>query len=151
MTQVAAKDFGAHFGKLLKAAGDKAALVAQKSAESLLNSVVEKSPVGNPDLWKAPPPPGYSGGHFRANWNVSFGSLDASVSAEKDTDGAATISKGSKTLTNYSLGDKIFITNSLPYAHRLEYDAWSTQAPVGMVRISAAEFESYVRAQAAKL
>ena len=37
-------------------------------------------------------------------------------------------------------GQTIFITNSLPYAYRLEYDGWSRQAPAGMVRVTVVEF-----------
>ena len=33
--------------------------------------LIYKSPVGNPDLWKSPPPPGYVGGRFRNNIQMS--------------------------------------------------------------------------------
>ena len=40
-------------------------------------------------------------------------------------------------------GATIYLVNNLPYAVRLEY-GWSKQAPAGMVRITAAEFQSIV-------
>jgi hypothetical protein len=47
-------------------------------------------------------------------------------------------------------GQTIFITNSLPYAQRLEY-GWSKQAPLGVVRITAVEFQSIARQVGAEL
>ena len=43
----------------------------------------------------------------------------------------------------FDIGDTLFLTNSLPYAERLEY-GWSDQSPEGMVRISAAEWPQTV-------
>lgn len=42
------------------------------------------------------------------------------------------------------VGDVVYLTNSLPYAQRLEH-GWSKQAPRGMVRLSAIEFKRFVR------
>ena len=43
----------------------------------------------------------------------------------------------------FDIGDTLFLTNSLPYAERLEY-GWSAQSPEGMVRISAGEWSQTV-------
>jgi len=43
----------------------------------------------------------------------------------------------------FDIGETLFLTNSLPYADRLEY-GWSDQAPQGMVRISAGEWTQTV-------
>jgi hypothetical protein len=43
-------------------------------------------------------------------------------------------------------GEIIYLTNSLPYARRLEY-GWSKQAPAGMVRITVANFERHLQNQ----
>lgn len=146
--------FAIDFAKLLKAAGDKAELVVKKSAFEVMNAVEEKSPVGDPSLWaesSPPAPTGYTGGRFKANWNLSIGSIDASTTEDTDKTGEATLSRAQGKIEGYKMGDKVFITNSLPYAQRLEYEGWSSQAPAGMVRITAMEFEQYVREQAAKL
>ena len=42
------------------------------------------------------------------------------------------------------LGEKLYITNNLPYAKRIE-DGYSQQAPAGMVKVTIAEFDSIVR------
>jgi len=157
--------FAIDFAKMLKAAGDKAELVVKKSAFEVMNAVEEKSPVGDPTLWKdlseyqdgwfkdvlAFSRQGYTGGRFRANWNLSIGSIDASTTEDIDKTGEATLARAQGKIEGYQMGDKVFITNSLPYAQRLEYEGWSSQAPAGMVRITAMEFEQYVREQAAKL
>lgn len=38
----------------------------------------------------------------------------------------------------------VLISNNLPYAQRLE-DGWSDQAPIGMVKVTVAEFQSIVK------
>lgn len=143
--------FAADFAKMLKVAGDKAELVVKKSALQVLDAIEQKSPVGDPDTWASPAPPGYTGGQFRANWNLSISSMDTSTTTDKDPSGEAAIKRAQGRIEGYQLGDKVFITNSLPYAYRLEYEGWSRQAPQGMVRITALEFEQYVAEQAAKI
>lgn len=146
--------FAIDFAKMLKAAGDKAELVVKKSAIQVLSAIEEKSPVGDPTLWaesSLPAPAGYTGGRFRANWNLSISSIDDSTTEDTDKTGTAAIARAQGKIEGYKMGDKVFITNSLPYAQRLEYEGWSSQAPAGMVRITAMEFDQYVREQAAKL
>lgn len=145
------QQFVAEFGKLLRVAGDKAEMVVKGSALSVLKSIEFKSPVGDPATWSSPAPAGYTGGQFRANWNLSTVSMDLTTTTNKDPQGNETIQRAEESLDKYKMGDKIFITNSLPYAFRLEYEGWSNQAPQGMVRITALEFEQYVRDEAAKI
>jgi hypothetical protein len=85
---------------------------------------------------------GYVGGRFRANWNVSYGSPDGSIT--KSTEKGRVVQEAAKALT-LPVGGVIYMTNGLPYAHRLEYEGWSKQAPAGMVRVSAVEFSTHVR------
>jgi hypothetical protein len=141
--------FAEHFTKLLKAAGDKAQLVVKGAAFELVAAIEEKSPVGNPTLWKHKAPAGYTGGQFRANWNTSINAVDTSTT--KATAAGTATANAHKALENYKLGDKIIISNSLPYAFRLEYEGWSGQAPRGVVRMSAMEFRKHIKDQASKL
>jgi hypothetical protein len=105
-------------------------------------------------------------GRFRANWNVSVNAPNESTNGatdggagrvnKKTFDAAAdffggpspvrgrALSEARKALT-LPVGGVTYMTNGLPYAQRLEFDAWSDQAPAGMVRISAQEFGQYVR------
>lgn len=143
------QQFQVDFTKLLKKAGNKARDVVRLSSLKLLESIDQKSPVGDPDTWASPAPAGYTGGQFRANWNYSIGSPDLSVTANKDPSGGESMRKAQT--TSYVLGDKIYISNSLPYAYRLEYEGWSRQAPSGMVRISVIEFKDFVKKAVAEL
>lgn len=146
------QQFQVDFTRLLRRAGVRAQAVVKASSLKLLESIDQKSPVGNPSLWADPSsaPAGYTGGQFRANWNYSTGSPDLTVTDSVDPQGGESMRKAVG--TSYRLGDKIYISNSLPYAYRLEYEGWSKeQAPNGMVRVSVIEFRDFVRQAAAQL
>lgn len=143
------QQFQKDFTKLLAKAGNNAERVVRLASLKLLESIDLKSPVGDPNTWASPAPAGYTGGQFRANWNYSVGSPNFTITPSKDPNGGESIRKAQG--VKYTMGDKIYITNSLPYAYRLEYEGWSNQAPQGMVRISAQEFKDHVRKAAAEL
>lgn len=129
---------------IAKAQGNAEQVVRAASVE-LFAAVVMRSPVGSPDLWQSPPPPGYVGGRFRGNWQVSLGSPSTAVLNTIDKTGAATIAAGEGVISSYDSSiPRIWFSNNLPYAYRLEYESWSSQAPAGMVRVSIAEFQSIV-------
>ncbi len=118
--------------------------ILRKITLSALRGVVLRSPVGNPSLWKHPAPPGYVGGHFRNNWFVDIQTINSRIRDSIDKTGAASLAEGKKVdnLTNPFV--IIYLHNSLPYARRLEY-GWSTQAPQGMVSITAQSISKIVR------
>lgn len=101
-----------------------------------LSGVVMLSPVGDASLWKMKPPPGYTGGRFRANWQVGINELKEGELNTTDKSGGATISKGSGKLAILKIGDEINLTNNLPYAYRIEYEGWAHNAPDGVMRIT---------------
>lgn len=103
----------------------------RKLCLKLNRSVVLKSPVDT--------------GRFRANWNIGFDSPDTSTTKNTDASGSSAIAKAKSILTGDLTGKKIFITNSLQYAYRLEYEGWSNQAPQGMVRITIAELNTIMQ------
>jgi hypothetical protein len=84
-------------------------------------------------------------GRLRANWNLSEGEPDKSTSEEVDKTGTITCEK-IVTGVNATDGRKpVFLTNSLPYAFRIEFEGWShTKAPEGMVRKNVARISSLV-------
>jgi hypothetical protein len=99
---------------------------------NLDKSMVMKSPVDT--------------GRFRANWNIGIGSVDSNTSDATDISGSGAISKAVAELNSFKVnGQIIYITNSLPYAYRLEYEGWSSQSPQGMVRITLAELSGILR------
>lgn len=121
-------------------------LVVRKVVLDIGRSLVEKTPVGNPDLWQNPDnkPEGYIGGHARANWSHSIGALVNQEFKEIDATGGASIDRIVGSVPVKAAGEVHYIQNSLPYMQALE-DGHSTQAPAGMVAVTEVEFQDYVQ------
>jgi len=107
----------------------------QKIAMEAFKRVILRSPVDT--------------GRFRANWGCSVGSPWAGTVNVYDEDGRGTVALAASTVNGWNGQGSIFLTNNLPYSLRLEYSAWSAQAPAGMVRVTVAEMGG-VAAQVAK-
>lgn len=127
--------FAEDFAKICERAGDKAEAVVRSAVLGLGASIVQKSPVDT--------------GRFKGNWQYGQGAINTSTDGPLDKNGNAAISAIQAGLDAWKPGQRIYITNSLPYAKRLEYDAWSQQAPAGMVRLSVQAFAQNI-AQAAR-
>lgn len=117
---------------------DAFAPLVRKVADRALVEVVARSPIGNPALWQGHPPAGYVPGQFVNDWHVSIGTLSPSTRNTPNASGSASLAEAKK-FDAYKLDPFVmtYIHNSLPYAMRLE-NGWSTQAPYGMVTITAA-------------
>ena len=109
--------------------------VVKKIGIEVLTGVVLKSPVDT--------------GRFRANWVVGFDAV-GKTSQATDKGGTQAIRRGTNEIMRVKLGETIWISNSLPYARRLEY-GWSGQAPNGMVRVTVAEWRSFIDKAVAEL
>lgn len=136
--------FALRIREFAEKAKDNMEAVVVKTTIDIASKVVERSPVGNPDNWKSPPPKGYVGGRFRANWQIG---LDAPATGELDlidASGAPTKTRLASEIESIGMGHIVHITNNLPYGPRLEYEGHSSQAPQGMVRITVAEFQSII-------
>lgn len=84
-------------------------------------------------------PPGYTGGRFRGNWQVSFDERTSEETGRIDKSGSETLRAGNLVLSQFRVGMKeVFFCNNVPYSYELEM-GHSSQAPGGMVRITAAE------------
>jgi len=139
-----ADTFALDISKFIAKAKANGEQVVQKVGADVLASVVDKTPVGDPSLWKSKPPKGYVGGRLRANWNVSFGAPDISTTTTVDAAGGATKSRGVEIIAQWDGQADIYVMNSLPYVRPIEYEGHSLQAPAGMVRITVAEFQTFV-------
>ncbi|WP_447775262.1 HK97 gp10 family phage protein [Pseudomonas chlororaphis] len=104
-------------------------------ALALLKEVIERSPVGSPELWKTPPPPGYVGGRFRGSHIVSIGAPVYTATTHVDPSGSDTMSKGMAALSGLEPYTKVFIQTNLPYAERIE-NGHSTQAAQGVYELA---------------
>ena len=104
----------------------------RKIALEAFKSVIFKSPVDT--------------GRFKANWNVSFGSPNYTISGREDktpiTDWDATTKGLVYGIYDMPIGGVMYISNGLPYARRLEDGYSRTQAPQGMVRRTVAEIKA---------
>ena len=117
-------------------------------ALQLFRGVIEKTPVGNPSLWKNPPPKGYVGGHARMNWQLS---ANAPVDTElpgASADTTAVLFAGMTQLNQSQPYQEIWICNNVPYITVLENGRGpdengvlrgSTQAPYGMLGVTLEE------------
>jgi hypothetical protein len=108
----------------------KAVKVMQNSLMRIGGAIVMRSPVDT--------------GRFRSNWLAAYGAMDTSTNDALDKSGSAAIGKLTAAVNTLAAGQVFYFTNSLPYAQRLEYDAWSAQSPAGMVRVSVASWQSIV-------
>lgn len=122
--------FKQRFSALLKRTGEKAETVTRKVAFDILSSVMRRSPVDT--------------GRFRGNWMTALGTINTSTSGVADKSGGQALAQGASVLASFKPGQTIYMTNSLPYARRLEY-GWSKQAPQGMVRLSVVEFSQFLQ------
>jgi len=124
---------------------DNADLVVRKTVLDVGKSLVERTPVGNPELWKNPDnkPDGYVGGHARANWSHSIGAQVIQEFDVVDATGNASNERIASSLPINAGGKVHYIQNSVPYIEALE-DGHSSQAPAGIVAVTEVEFHDYV-------
>ena len=111
-----------------------------------VNTAILGSPVGNPDLWVwnhpelgyvdyvawKGKPENYVGGQFRTNWRVDYGLPSYAIKDSEQWKSNAQQVKDD--VLAMDIGSALTFSNPMPYGPRLEYDAWSTQAPDGIVR-----------------
>lgn len=103
----------------------------------------KRSPVGDAAYWITPPPKGYIGGHFRANWQLGVGVIPAGVRAGVDPSGTLALPAIIAEIPEEAAGKVYYLVNNAPYARRLE-DGWSRQAPQGIVGLTAIMFQQIV-------
>ena len=127
-----------------KEAPEKTGAIIRGVVIEIGNRLVQRSPVGDPNNWESPPPPGYAGGRFRGNWQYRFGNPENGESERIDPSGRATIDAIKTGVTLAKVAGVHWISNNLPYAERLE-NGWSGQAPQGIVGLTEIEFPQIVR------
>ena len=112
--------------KLCIKAGSKAEIVVRKTALELQAQMIERSPVDT--------------GRFKSNWACGIGEINHSTNAAAGSDATG---RTSTVLDGWKPGQTIFLSNSLPYAMRLE-NGWSKQAPQGMVALTVQAYSQAV-------
>ncbi|HEY0860671.1 MAG TPA: hypothetical protein VGE19_07160 [Pseudoxanthomonas sp.] len=134
---MASETFGLDIARFVEKAKAAPEQVVRKVGLDLASRVVLRSPVDT--------------GRFRANWNVAFGRVDTLTTPSTDKTGGKTLERVRVQINGWTPGQDIYLTNSLPYAIPLEYGWSKKQAPQGMVRITVAEFQTFVNAAVAEL
>ncbi|WP_417659997.1 hypothetical protein [Pseudidiomarina sp.] len=152
--------FALDLSKFIEKAQGNTEMVIRKTGTDMLAKLIDRSPVGNPDVWlsmnpvtdistgktstQGKAPDGYVGGRFRGNWQVAFDSAPGGEVDRVDPDGKSTLAIGKVVLSAYKSGvGSIWLANNVPYSYSLEM-GHSSQAPQGMAGITAAEFQTYV-------
>lgn len=114
---------------------------------AVLSSLLEKTPVGNRQLWKINKdrsrrqllPKGYVGGHLRHNWQVTINSTVDTVLEGVSRSAAATYRREEPKIKKAPFGSIIYIQNPVPYAERVMEGGHSSQAPRGTFRVTIQE------------
>jgi hypothetical protein len=122
----------------------RANAVVRKIVFDVSTGLVMKTPVGDPEYWKSPPPPGYVGGRARGNWQYALETPVINETGVIDKSGGETISTIVGKVPDDAAHHIHYITNTLPYIKRLE-DGWSRQAPHGMVHLTVIEFQDIIQ------
>lgn len=133
---MASKSFSLQLGAFAKKAGKNCDLAARKVGLEMASRIVLRTPVDT--------------GRARGNWNTTIGSASYATTEAFDKAGAATIAKSAAALATFRCGPSIWIANGLPYIGELERGT-STQAPAGMVGVTAVEFQGLVNKAAAEV
>ena len=82
-------------------------------------------------------------GGLKGNWQASVGAPVTGTVTTTDKDGSQTIAAMAAAIGGW--GSETFMANNLPYAHRVEFDGWSSvKAPSGMARVSFARIQTIV-------
>ena len=114
-------------------------LVVERSLVRAGTQVIVESPVDK--------------GRFVANWMFAFGdydgtTIDGEFSGEAERQGS--INRLESTLASVDLGSSFFMTNSLPYADRLENYEWSAKGSK-MVARAVTNFPAIVAEEVGKV
>lgn len=148
-----AKSFTLDLAEYAKKTGEKMDTLVRGVVMGLAERIDERSPVGNPDIWKFPAsaPPGYAGGHFRKNWQYKFGAAPTGEIDGIDARGSRSALDAILAGVQAAPGAGVhYLANNCAYAERLE-NGWSTQAPGGMVSLAVVDFQGIVRDEVARL
>lgn len=122
--------FDREYKKACKNVNLKAEKAIRAIALQLFGAIIKDTPVDT--------------GRLRGNWQTTIGT-PASGSFENSKDRNGSVSGGSMRarVGQYKVGQKLFLTNNLPYAKAIE-DGHSKQRPFGMVKTNVALFKAIV-------
>lgn len=127
--------FGSQIKQFEEKAGKNITTVIRKTAFDLSKQVIEETPVDT--------------GRAKGNWLPSIGSPDSRV-IDVVTESAA-IEKVRDSVSGINGDVSYFLTNSLPYIRKLEYEGHSPQQKTGWVRLAMQRADEIVKKATAQL
>lgn len=136
--------FSLDLQKFVEKAKDNADQLVGEVVDAIAFKIDERSPVGNPKLWKSPPPKGYVGGRFRGNWQLGVDTIPGGTLDRIDPSGDTTRAQIRAAIPDQAAGHVYYLVNNLPYGHALEFGNHSTQAPRGIVGRTVIEFQQII-------
>ena len=89
-------------------------------------------------------------GTLRGNWQPSIDRPVNTTINRTDKAGQAVSADIRREGQRLNIGAVFYMTNNLPYAARIEFDNWSTQASAGMMRIEVLETAAAIQANRMK-
>jgi hypothetical protein len=89
-------------------------------------------------------------GTLRGNWQPSIDRPVNTTINRTDKAGQAVSADIRREGQRFNIGAVFYMTNNLPYAARIEFDGWSTQASAGMMRIEVLETAAAIQANRMK-
>lgn len=123
--------FEIQVGGFVKKTKDRIQKIRRGTIISLFGSVIMDTPVLS--------------GRLRANWKFGEGSPELSTDQTIDKTGGPTVSKTINSILGAGDATTLYLSNSLPYAYRIEFEGWShTKAPEGMMRKNVARFQNLI-------
>lgn len=121
----------------------KADLAVGNIVLRIAGEVDRRSPVGDANYWKNPPPKGYIGGRFRGNWQLGVGVIPAGETGLIDPSGAEAQGRVIASIPEKASGQVYYLFNNVPYATAIE-TGHSRQAPQGVVGLTVIQFQRIV-------
>lgn len=101
--------------------------LVKEYATRLADGLIVLSPTGKPydPFWEPqslPPDPNYTPGLFASNWQLGLNSEPDGLLGNAGEDAAKDFSMQNirEAISAYTPGDRIFLVNNAPYAHKLE-------------------------------
>jgi len=136
-------NFSVDIANFVKQTLDDADKVVSRVVANTAFELTEISPIGDPDSWSRPAPPGYTPGHFLLNWQLGVDSAPTNEIQGEDKDRANAIVRIGAKIPKKAAGHTYYIVNNAHYAQALE-NGHSGQVPEGWVEKTSLKFDSIV-------
>ena len=102
-------------------------IVRETTLEFADRLATDWTPLGNPELWKSPPPADYRPGNLQSSWFFSIGAPSRATTEATNIRAVNDLDQLPE-----KAGQKVYLSNNSPHAGAIE-GGHSSQAPVGIM------------------